>query len=66
MEKELLADITFCRMCDLVLEIWHGTDRLPFPTRSAIMIAFFERRDIVEMLDRLYWSKEKKSEPQHA
>lgn len=66
MGKELLTDITFCQMCDLVLEIWDGTDRLPFPIRSAIMTAFFERRDIVESLDRLYWSEEKKSEPQHA
>lgn len=66
MGKELLTDITFCQMCDLVLELWDGTDRLSLPTRSAIMMAFFERRDIVEVLDSLYWSEEKKSEPQHA
>lgn len=61
-----LTNITFCQMCDLVLEIWDGSDRLSLPTRSAIMMAFFERRDIVEALERLYWSEEKKSEPQHA
>lgn len=60
MGKTQLTDVTFCQLCELVIQIWEGTDGLSWTTRTAVMTAFFARRDMVERLDAIYKGEESK------